>query len=157
MVNIEELYRRYAEDVYRFACWLSGDPVEAEDLVSDTFLHAWTSTVRLEVSTVKAYLFTITRHLFLKRQRRSKRYAKLDTDFPDRAPGPDHRVEQEDELMAALEALQKLPEVERAALLLRAQHGLPYEEIARCLDLSLSAAKVKVHRARTKLAAFRNC
>lgn len=157
MVNIEELYRRYADEVYRFACWLSGDPVEAEDVVSDTFLQAWTSTERLEVSTVKAYLFTIARRVFLKRQRRSKRYAQLDTDLLDRAPGPDYRAEQADELRSALKALQELPEMERAALLLRAQHDLPYEEIARCLGISLSAAKVKVHRARTKLAAFRNC
>ena len=37
---------------------------------------------------------------------------------------------------------------------MRAEHSLPYEEIARSLGLSLSAAKVKVHRARIKLASL---
>jgi len=49
-------------------------------------------------------------------------------------------------------ALAELPEIDRTALLLRAEHDLPYDEIARVLQISLSAAKVKVHRARLRLA-----
>ena len=49
--------------------------------------------------------------------------------------------------------LQDLPEGERAALLLRVDHDLPYEDIASALGTSLSAAKVRVHRARVRLAA----
>jgi RNA polymerase sigma-70 factor (ECF subfamily) len=52
-------------------------------------------------------------------------------------------------------ALRQLPEVDRAALLMRAEDGLPYEEIAAALGLSVAAARVKVHRARLKLAAAR--
>jgi RNA polymerase sigma-70 factor (ECF subfamily) len=48
-----------------------------------------------------------------------------------------------------------LPEIDRAALLMRANDGLAYEEIARALGISLAAAKVKVHRARLRLAAAR--
>ena len=155
MVNIEQLYRRYADDVYRFACWLSGDPVEAEDVVSETFLRAWTSDQKLQVSTVKAYLFTIARHVCLKRRQRNKRYTELVGQRIDRLPGPNDRIEQQDELAAAMKALQALPELERAALLLRAQHDMPYDEIARSLGISLSAAKVNVHRARIKLSPLR--
>jgi RNA polymerase sigma-70 factor (ECF subfamily) len=46
-----------------------------------------------------------------------------------------------------------LPEIDRAALLLRTQDQMPYEEIARILNVSIANAKVKVHRARLKLAA----
>ena len=53
-----------------------------------------------------------------------------------------------------LGALRQLPEVDRAALIMRAQDEMPYEEIAQALRLSLSSAKVKVHRARLKLAAL---
>lgn len=51
--------------------------------------------------------------------------------------------------------LQKLPEIDRAALVLRASEELPYEEIARMLNISLASAKVKVHRARLSLAGVR--
>jgi RNA polymerase sigma-70 factor, ECF subfamily len=54
-----------------------------------------------------------------------------------------------------LEGMQKLPEVDRAVLLMRAVDGMPYEEIARALDIPLGTAKVKVHRARLALAGIR--
>jgi RNA polymerase sigma-70 factor (ECF subfamily) len=44
-----------------------------------------------------------------------------------------------------------LPEIDRAAFILRVQHGLPYAEIARVLQVSVTAVKVKVHRIRKQL------
>jgi DNA-directed RNA polymerase specialized sigma24 family protein len=44
-----------------------------------------------------------------------------------------------------------MPEIDRAAFVMRVQHELPYAEIARALGLSLTATKVKVHRVRRKL------
>ena len=49
-------------------------------------------------------------------------------------------------------AITELPEGERTAFLMRTQCGLSYEEIARALGIGLSAAKVRVHRSRIKLA-----
>ncbi len=51
--------------------------------------------------------------------------------------------------------LQTLAESDRAALLMRAEDEVPYEEIARALGISPGAAKVKVHRARQKLRALK--
>lgn len=51
--------------------------------------------------------------------------------------------------------MQTLPEIDRAALIMYTYYQLPYAEIARALGLSLSAAKVKVHRVRLKLATNR--
>jgi DNA-directed RNA polymerase specialized sigma24 family protein len=52
-----------------------------------------------------------------------------------------------------MRAVQSLPEVDRTAFLLRVQHELPYDEIARILRLPLTTVKVKIHRVRLKLAA----
>lgn len=57
------------------------------------------------------------------------------------------------DLAAVMAALQTLPEIDRAAVVMRAGEELPYEEIAAALGLTVAAAKVKVHRARLKLAA----
>ena len=67
-------------------------------------------------------------------------------------PSPDIVAEDREKLSHLLSALQDLPEVDRSAILLRSQDGLSYQEIADTLGISLSAAKVKVHRARIKLA-----
>ena len=71
--------------------------------------------------------------------------------MPDPAPNPQISAQRREELGRVLEGLQQLPEADRAALLMRAQNKLPYEEIAAALGLSLAAVKVKIHRARIRL------
>ena len=150
-----DLYQRYAPDVYRFALWLSGDPAEADDIASETFVRAWAGRSKIQTETVKAYLFTIARNLFLKQQRRQKRQVGLEYAVRETTVEPQTVVEGRLTLAQVLQQLQDLPESDRAALVLRVQHELPYAEIARVLGISLASAKVKVHRARLKLTAVR--
>lgn len=152
MITFEEIYRTYSEDVYRFSHWLCGDAVEAEDIVSETFLRLWGSRDGLQVATMKAYLLTIARNVYVSRRRRSKRYEPLSDSPRDSSPSPDEEVESKEELGAMKSAIAELPEGERTAFLLRTHCGLSYEEIARALGIGLSAAKIRVHRSRIKLA-----
>ena len=157
MLNFEDLYESYATDIYRFAFWLAGDSFEAEDVASETFVRAWVRSSTIRTETLKAYLLTIARNVFLERQRKARRQVALEDVHRDPAPGPDKQVESRHELLRVQRLLQTLPEIDRAALVLRAQHKLPYAEIARVLGLSLTTAKVKVHRARKKLLMARDC
>jgi len=154
MLKFQDLYNSYAADVYRFTFWLSGDGYDAEDLTSETFIRAWASRVPIRTKTLKAYLFTIARNLYLERQRKRKREVALEDIFSDPNPGPEKLIEVRLEIQKVHEVLQTLPEIDRAAFILRVQHELPYAEIARVLELSLSSAKVKVHRIRKKLLAM---
>ena len=151
MTDFEELYRRHAPEVFRFALYLSGNRSDAEDITSETFVRAWTASGTIRTATVKGYLFTIARNLFLQSLRTRSRHVEIPETLPDPAAGPEARAEGDSELAAALRALQKLPEIDRAALLMRAADDMPYEEIARALDLSLASVKVKIHRARLAL------
>ena len=72
MTDFAELYKKYAPDVYRFALYLSGEKSEAEDITSDTFVRAWTSSEAIRVATVKAYLAEeISEHRTERRDARS--------------------------------------------------------------------------------------
>jgi RNA polymerase sigma-70 factor (ECF subfamily) len=71
--------------------------------------------------------------------------------MPDTTTALETRTELQSELQLTLEAMQLLPEIDRAVLILRAEEGLSYEEIARTTGLTITAAKVKVFRARAKL------
>ena len=155
MTEFAALYQRYAADVYRFALYLSGDRGEAEDITSETFVRAWASPEPIRMATVKGYLFTIARNLFLQGLRRKARHVELRDEHHDPRAGPHAQAEWNAELKVVLAELQKLPEVDRAALLMRAVDEMPYEEIARALGLSLAAVKVKIHRARLALAPMR--
>jgi RNA polymerase sigma-70 factor (ECF subfamily) len=155
MLNFQSLYESYASEVYRFAYWLAGNSAEAEDVTSETFIRAWTKSTSIRTETLKAYLFTIARNVFLERRRKSSRQVILEDIYPDPTPGPEKVVEFQLELARVRRVLQKVPEIDRAAFVLRVQHDLPYAEIARVLGLSLSSAKVKVHRVRKKLIEIR--
>lgn len=156
MIGFHDFYQHHAQDVYRFSFWLSGDATEADEITSETFVRVWTAFDKVQMETAKGYLFKIARNLFLQRQRRSRRYMKLDAHFPDPAPDPSEIVGEQEELQIVLKALQTLPEIDRAALLMRAQDGLSYTEIALALRISVSSAKVKVHRSRLKLLVLRS-
>lgn len=109
----------------------------------------------MEMKTVKGYLFTIARNLFLQSLRKSSRQVSLSPELRDAQPSPQLQTEHRAELRAVLSRLQQLPEIDRTAVLLRTTEELSYEEIARMLSISLASAKVKVHRARLLLASVR--
>jgi len=154
VIDFDALYTQHARDVFRFALSLSGNRAMAEDITSETFVRVWSARDRVEFATVIGYLMTIARHLYLEQIRGDRRRQTLDREREDRAPGPDTVAEGRAELDAVIADLQTLPEPDRAALLMRAQDRMSYEEIAAALKISVGAAKVKVHRARRKIVAL---
>lgn len=152
--SFHELYERHGHSVYRFALYLSGDATLAEDIAAETFLRLWGARQPIVMETVKGYLLAIARNVYLQERRRAGRLAPLAEGLADGTPGS-AAAEARLELQQTLEWLQRLPETDRAALLMRAEQELPYEEIARALGISLPLAKVKVHRARLRLAEWR--
>src|SRR5271166_3530686 len=160
MTDFSSLYKSYAPDVYRFALYLSGERGDAEDITSETFVRAWTSPETIRMETAKGYLFAIARNLFLQGLRRKSHHVALDVaqnkDLREPGASPYKQAEGKEELQFLLAQLQELPEVSRAALLMRAVDGMAYEEIARALGISLAAVKIKIHRARLALAGIRN-
>lgn len=156
MSDFSEIYRRYAPGVLRFALFLTGNRGDAEDITAETFARLWASSEPIRAQTIKAYLCTIARNLYLQGRRRQSRRAELNEELADNSAGPQERAEQRHELERVASGLQKLPEIDRAALLMRALEDLPYEEIARSLGISEAAARVKVHRARMQLELWRD-
>lgn len=153
-MTFHELYSRYAEDVYRFACWLCGNPEVARDITSETFVRALTAPEEPRMETVKAYLFAIARNLYRKQWRRDSRNEILDEAMADRMPTPDQAMVHHEEFELTMEAMKALSEIDRTVLLLRAEEDLSYQDIATTTGLSSAAVKVKVFRARAKLAAL---
>lgn len=155
VTDFHGLYRAHAQHIHRFVLFLGGDPHLADDIVSETFVRLWHVRSRVDLATVRAYLFTIARNLLLHERRGSARREALDVSTPDPRPGPYQQADARQELDRVLTALGELPEIDRAAVLMRADDGVSYEDIARALGITVSAARVKVHRARLKLAAAR--
>lgn len=151
MKTLHDIYAQYAPAVYRFALGLCGDPAWADDLAAETFVRVLVSPNPIRLETVKAYLFTITRNLYLQQLRKQQRLAPLNETIESHNPGPESVVQNQEDLQRLLGALQQLAMQDRTILLMRAQDELSYADIATALELSLSAVKVKIFRARRKL------
>ena len=95
-------------------------------------------------------LFTIARNLYLEQWRRDRRKSSLEGDVPYPAPQlPDLVNRQQVQRVTA--AMAQLPELERSALLLRAEDELSYAVIGELLGIGEASARTKVFRARMKL------
>jgi RNA polymerase sigma-70 factor, ECF subfamily len=155
-MDFHDLYEKHAPAVRRFALFLSGDAMMADDITSETFVRALGAQERIRQPTVKSYLFTIARNAYHDVQRRDWRRTALDERKEDEGIGVQAHLEQKEEVKAVLAALQELSEVDRTVLLMRALDDMPYEEIAATMNIPVTTAKVKMHRARAKLMEARN-
>jgi RNA polymerase sigma-70 factor (ECF subfamily) len=155
LTPLHDIYLRHAADVFRYALSLSGNRAEAEDITSETFVRLWTAPGEIRVASIKAYLFTIARHLYVDERRAQARLTPLDADVASDARSAEEHAAARSEMAHVRSAIEQLPGDDRTALLMRAS-GMPYEDIAQALRSSVGAIKVRVHRARKRLIAARN-
>jgi len=152
-MDFADLYTRYADSVFRFAYYLSGNRAVAEDIAAETFARALTVRDRIEPGSVKAYLLAVARNLFIDGVRKHGRATPLTNEhlLADAGPDPETIAGARLDLQTALEALRQVPESERSALLMAVVAELPHEQIAASLGCSIAAVKLRIHRARVRL------
>jgi RNA polymerase sigma factor (sigma-70 family) len=151
----QALYEQYANQVFRYCRHQLGSREEAEDAVQSTFLNAFRGIKRGVVPDLEAaWLFKIAHNVCLSRRRSAWRRGRIESpaDFEvieELAPAPSRRA---DELIGLQDVLERLPETQRRAILLREWQGLSYREIAEELELSQAAVETLIFRARRSLA-----
>ncbi len=146
------IFEQYHLSIYRYLRRLVGDADLAEDLAQQTFVKAFRAlTQNPPPDNLHAWLYAIATNTALSALRRRRLIAWLPFQTsPEEmhpAAGPDQEtLLGERELLA--QALDRLPKRDAACLLLHFQQGLSCAELAAVLDVSLSAAKMRLYRAR---------
>ncbi len=136
-----------------FAISLAYSRQNADDLVQDTLLKAWSHAASFaEGTNMRAWLFTILRNTYYSLYRKRGREVQ-DTDgmYSERVAVPasqDGIIDLADFRIA----LAKLPEDQREVLIMVGATGLSYEETAKICNVAIGTVKSRVNRARTKLA-----
>jgi RNA polymerase sigma-70 factor (ECF subfamily) len=151
------LLLQHLDALYSFAWWLTHRREEIEDLVQETCLHALRSAHQFEPGTnLKAWLFSILKHEWMRRQRFAKREVLSDT-FSDSSQleGQEWAVEV-DVIRSALqkdldEALRALAEEYRSAVLLFDLYGFSLKETAEILAVPDGTVKSRLSRGRQML------
>ncbi|MBI2884086.1 MAG: sigma-70 family RNA polymerase sigma factor [Candidatus Methylomirabilis oxyfera] len=148
---------QYLDALYGFAWWLTHHREEIEDLVQETCLRALRSAHQFEPGTnLKAWLFSILEHEWLRRQRLAKREVQSDAYSADpQSEGREWAVEI-DVIRAALrkdldEGLRALSEEYRSAVLLFDLYGFSLKETAEILAVPDGTVKSRLSRGRQML------
>lgn len=158
----ERLVERHKPGVIGTIYRMLGDLDEAHDLAQRVFIRVWSSGPRYKATAkFTTWLFTITKNLVYNESRRRKRrpHYSLEAQAEDfHLAMPDHNAVVPDdallhsEMQEAIDnAMAKLPERQRMALVLRRFEHLPYEEIAEAMKLTVSSVKSLLFRARAHL------
>ncbi len=152
-----ELYDRYKTRIFNLARRMLGDRSRAEEAAQDVFLKLYGARKSYKpTARFSTFLYRIAiNHCLNSRARKSERQTVVDSDL-DRttrsdAASADGLLERSDLRAALRVALGKLPDTQRAALILCHYEGASYSEAADMLDVTEAAVKSLVHRARTRL------
>ncbi|WNC14110.1 RNA polymerase sigma factor [Brevibacillus brevis] len=149
-VRIEQWFRAYSNDVYRFLVYYTGRK-DIEDLVQETFIRALKAPQQVEVENPKTWLFAIARNVAIDEGRRRKLRSWLPELFLQHLVSHDKTPEESLELSEnkriLYEIIHQLKRSYRDVLILRGIKGLSSKETAEVLGWSEAKVHLTMHRA----------
>ena len=161
----EELVRRYDRNVFRIAQHITQNREDAEDVVQDAFIKAYTNLKQFQGQS-KFYTWlvriAVNEALMKLRRRRPERTVSLDEEIKteddsvprevaDWSPNPEQQYKQAELREILDKTINGLPASFRTVFVLRDVEGLSTEETADALELSIPAVKSRLLRARLQL------
>jgi len=154
---------RYQRPLFRFLAGFAFDQAVAEELAQETFLRAYRNLAGYDADKAKfsSWLFTIAKHLAINEKARLRRRAShLDrsdgeVELPgrDSVPGAHEALETAEGRTRVQQALHRLPEVLRSALILAYLKELSMDDIANIECCSVGAVKSRIFRGKQLLRA----
>ena len=154
-VDIASLAVAHSATLYKVAHAILRDPDGARDVVQDVFVRVLKHRSRLNsISDHRVWLVRIAWNLALDRKKR-KRADQMDARFADQIvanqPAAERMLEDAQRYQIVLTAIDRLPKLEKQALLLATVEEIGIEEISRVMERTESAVRGLVHRARARL------
>jgi RNA polymerase sigma factor (sigma-70 family) len=157
----QEKLRRFEEQVsphlksaYNLAKWLTRSHEDAEDVVQEAFLRAFSAFESLRNEDAKPWLLTIVRNTsmtWLKRNRSAGATVGLEESLEDpieRSPDPEERLLISCDRDQVRQALEQLPSEFREAVVLREMEGLSYKEISTAIGVPVGTVMSRLSRGR---------
>jgi RNA polymerase sigma-70 factor (ECF subfamily) len=141
----------YADSVYRFIRADLKDEERANDIVQDSFEKLWRHVAEIDYIVVKSWLFSTAYHAMIDIIRKEKRMTSIE-EFHENSLFHDSQYSDLNEILH--EALERLPEQHRSAVLLRDYEGYSYKEIGEITGISEAQVKINIYRGRLALKNF---
>ena len=162
----DDLVSRYEGRAYQYAFRLTHNSDEASDIVSDAFVRVYNALPNFKgQAAFTTWLYRIVTNCYLdsKKRERNRQTVSLDQaitteggseverQIVDTGRTTEDEVERNERERKVQQALLKLPEYQRAMLVMYHVDNLSYEEIAESLDLPIGTVKSRLNRARLSL------
>ena len=154
----EELVKRHQELVFSLSFKLTGNRELANDVAQEAFIRAWKAIGKFRGdSTFGTWIYRITVNTAWTLRKKAKKHYSLnieDTHEPvvvDEKKDPELVAINSDLSLVLRKALNQIPLEQRIIVELKNIEGRSHKEIADYLDISVTAAKVRLHRAHQKL------
>ncbi len=154
-----QIVETFQRPVYNLCYRMLGNAEEAEDAAQESFWRAYQAIKKYDSErSFPTWLLSITAHYCIDQQRRRKLPTTDLDDYlsetaPDiNTPNPEKFTVMGENQAQIQNLLSQLPDYDRAAIILRYWHEYSEEEISQTLDISVSAVKSRLFRARRKLA-----
>jgi RNA polymerase sigma-70 factor (ECF subfamily) len=157
--SFEQLAMPHFERLYNFACWLTHDRQEAEDLVQETYVKALKGFSSFQKGTnFRAWIYKILRNAFLTSRTGLKATAIVPLDLEDEEGAmpaveetPESILLQRSDGQLVREAMEQLPVAYREILLLCEVEEMSYQEISTTLVIPIGTVMSRLSRARKAL------
>ena len=145
----DELVVRYQRNIYRLCYRYVNNHEDANDLTQEVFLKAWRAIGRFRgQSAFSTWLYRIGVNACLNfRAARRPLAQELPEALPDPGMGAAERVESEQQARRVREAVARLPEKQRATLILKIYHELTHQEVAQVLGSTVGTVKANLFHA----------
>jgi RNA polymerase sigma-70 factor (ECF subfamily) len=152
--RFEALYAANYTPILGYALRRTASPDDAADILAETFLTAWRRLDELpQGDEARLWLYGVARRVLANYYRGERRRSALADRLRAELASSYVPAEFDGESAKIAEALRRLPRQQREVLALNAWEGLDYGEIATVLRCSRNAVRIRLHRARTRLAA----
>lgn len=141
----------YADQIYRFLYWQTGDELLAEDLTSEVFYRAWKHYGSLEDSNYRAWLYRVARNLVTDHHRK-KKPLQLDEDYDPVMEYDLHaEVESNERIRKVRIIIEKLSPQYRSVIILRFFEQLSCKEVADIMNKTEGNVRILQYRALKEL------
>lgn len=150
----EELYSRYFKKVYFQVKSYLKEPEASQDLTQDIFIKLFDRLGKFQgKSTFSTWIFSFGRNAILDHLRREKKWIETDLDEARYMEAPEIADNEFLKLRADRLAhiLDKIPSDDKAILIMMYAHGWKMDEIGEVMNISVSAVKMRLRRAKTKV------
>jgi RNA polymerase sigma-70 factor (ECF subfamily) len=141
----------YADSVYRFIRGNLKDEDRAHDIVQDSYEKLWRHVAEIEYQVVKSWLFSTAYHTMIDIIRKEKRMTSMEPVHETEMVYDSHYSDLNEILH---EALERLPEQQKTAVMLRDYEGYSYKEIGDITGLSEAQVKINIYRGRMALKSY---